>query len=102
MKTKNTYTKEMIKEILLKNYPILKKYKVKSIALFGSYVRGRQVKKSDIDLLVEFEEPTFDNYMGLLNDLENIFQKKIDLVHIKALKERIKPYILKDAEWLEK
>ena len=62
MKTKNTYTKEMIKGILLKNYPVLKKYKVKSIALFGSYVRNKQIKRSDIDLLVEFEEPTFDNY----------------------------------------
>ena len=102
MKAKNTYTKEMIKDILLKNYPILKKYKVKSIALFGSYVRGKQVKKSDIDLLVEFEEPTFRNYMGLLSDLENIFHKKIDLVCRDALKERIKPYILREAEWIEK
>ena len=102
MKTKNTYTKEMIKEILLKNYPVLKKYKVKSIALFGSYVRDQQIKKSDIDLLVEFEEPTFRNYMALLSELENIFHKKIDLVCRDALKEKIKPYILKEAEWIEK
>lgn len=94
-------TKQEIKKIILENKEILKKYKVKSIALFGSCVRDEQMKRSDIDFLVEFIEPTFDNYIGLLSDLKKIFHRKVDLVSIKALRERIKPYILRDAEWLK-
>ncbi len=47
-----------IKKILLEHKQELKeKYKVKSIAIFGSYARGEQTEKSDIDILVEFYEP---------------------------------------------
>jgi len=49
-------TKEDIKSVLAANIEILKKYKVKSISLFGSYVRNEQKDDSDIDFLVEFGE----------------------------------------------
>jgi predicted nucleotidyltransferase len=32
--------------------------------LFGSFVRGEETKESDIDILVEFEDPTFRNFMN--------------------------------------
>jgi len=48
-------TKEEIIDIILKNKKILKKYKVKSISLFGSYVRNEQKEDSDVELLVEFK-----------------------------------------------
>ena len=102
MKAKNNLTKKQIKDTLLEKQDILYNYKVKSIALFGSYIRNEQGKNSDVDLLLEFEKSTFDNYIGLLSDLKKIFHRRIDLVSIKALKERIKPYILKDAEWIKK
>lgn len=95
-------TKEEIKEKILKHKEILNKYNVKSIALFGSFVRSQQIKGSDIDFLIEFQEPTFDNYIGLLSELKRLFHRKVDLVSIKALKERIKPYILAEAEWLKR
>jgi uncharacterized protein len=94
-------TRVKIKSLIIRNRQILKKYNVDSIALFGSFSRNNQVKSSDIDLLVDFNEPTYDNYVGLKSDLEDIFKRKVDLVNVKALKERIKPYILKDATWLE-
>jgi uncharacterized protein len=94
-------TRVKIKSLIIRNRHILKKYNVDSIALFGSFARNNQVKSSDIDLLVDFNEPTYDNYVGLKGDLEDIFKRKVDLVNVKALKERIKPYILKDAIWLE-
>ena len=55
-----------------------KKYNVKSIALFGSYVRGENNKDSDIDLLVEFEDHAdlFD-LTGLANFLENKLQHSV-------------------------
>lgn len=94
-------TKQEIKKIIIKNITVLKKYDVKSIALFGSFVRGEQKKNSDIDILVLFRRPSFNNYMGLSADLDKLLHRKIDLVSVKALKQRIKPYILKEAEWLK-
>jgi predicted nucleotidyltransferase len=48
---------EDIKKKLVEIKPILReKYKVKEIGIFGSYVKGRQRKRSDIDILVDFEE----------------------------------------------
>jgi predicted nucleotidyltransferase len=51
--------------LLKEHKALLKKFKVKRIGLFGSYVRGEQKKDSDIDFLVEFEELNFDDFMDL-------------------------------------
>ncbi|MCM8809854.1 MAG: nucleotidyltransferase family protein, partial [Candidatus Omnitrophica bacterium] len=69
---------EEIKNILKKHLPELrKKFGIKELGIFGSYVRSEQSEKSDIDILVEFEEgcETFDNYMGLKFFIEDLFQK---------------------------
>jgi len=102
-------TKEKIKQTLFKHKSLLKKYHVKSIALFGSSVRGEGKKGSDIDLLVEFDENAFgknfegyyDNYIGLLNAFKKIFKKKIDLVTSDMISPYIKPYVVKEAEFFE-
>lgn len=75
---------------------ITKRFNVKEVGIFGSCVKGKAKKGSDIDILVEFEEghKTFDNYMELKFFLEELFNCKIDLVLKSALKEEIKPYIL--------
>jgi len=74
---------------------------VKRIGLFGSYVRGEERKKSDIDILVEFEKgkKTFDNYMGLALFLEDLLSLKVDLVIRENIKTLLKPYILKKVEY---
>ena len=94
-------TKEEIKRILSKNKEILKKYKVKSIALFGSYVRNEQRQDSDIDLLVEFEEPTYDNFIHLVFTLEDLLKKEVTLVPKDSLSPYIEPYVEKEAEQIE-
>lgn len=91
-------TKEEIKKTVLDNKAILDRYKVAYIALFGSYARNEQTQKSDIDFLIEFEEPTFRNYVGLQSEFRKIFGKKTDIVCRDALKQRIKTYILAEAE----
>jgi len=91
-------SKEEILSILkkLKN-EIQSKYKVKSIGLFGSYINNMQKEKSDIDLLVEFEEDAdLLHYMGLLLFLEENFNKKVDLVSKFALKEELREHILEE------
>ena len=71
--------KEIIK-ILEKHRDVLLKYKVKRIGLFGSFVRGEQSLKSDIDFFVDFEEPSFDNFMGLSYFLEELFGRKVEIL----------------------
>ena len=69
------------------------RFSVKKIGLFGSYARGEQGKASDIDFLVEFDEPSFDHYMDLKFFLENLLKANVDLVMADTLKPRLKPYI---------
>ncbi|HII59972.1 TPA: nucleotidyltransferase family protein [Methanocaldococcus jannaschii] len=71
-----------IKEILRKHKKELKEnYKVKSIAIFGSYARGEQKETSDIDIMVEFyETPDYLKFFELEDYLENILNIKVDLI----------------------
>ncbi len=89
---------EEIEEIKKKVIPILKEHKVTKAGIFGSYARGEQHKKSDVDLLVEIN----DNEMGLLefirlkNLVEKAIKKKVDLVEYSCIKKEIKENILSD------
>lgn len=97
-------TADDILRILRDNMDQIKKFGVKRIGLFGSYVEKRQRKESDIDILVEFEEgkKTFDNYMELKFFLEDLFKYKIDLVIADALKPDLKATILGSVKYATK
>ncbi|HHT9133045.1 MAG TPA: nucleotidyltransferase family protein [Candidatus Tripitaka californicus] len=91
---------EEVKDILARNKGALReRFKVKELGIFGSFVKGRQRKRSDIDVLVVFEEgyKTFDNYMDLKFFLEGILDAKVDLVLKNTLREEIKEHILSEA-----
>jgi len=94
-------TKEDIKKTLSANREILKKYKVKSLALFGSYVRNEQREDSDIDFLVEFDDLTYDNFINLVFALEDLFQKKVNLIPEGGLSPYIAPYVRQEMEKIE-
>ena len=72
------------------------KYLLKSIALFGSYARGEQTQESDIDVLVEFSEPVGFEFIDLLEELEKIFNQKVDLVSKRGIKSHYLPDIEDD------
>ena len=93
-------SKHFIKRTLADNRETLRKFGVKQIGLFGSYVNGTAHATSDIDLLVELERLTFHDYMGLVLFLEDLFEKKVDLVTAKSVKPRLKPYIEKEVEYV--
>ncbi len=95
-------TKEEILKILRNEIPNLKeKFNVKTIALFGSYARGEQTEKSDIDLLVEFEKPTdFFKLIELEEYLSELLKTKVEVVTPDAIKERLKPYIMRDLAYV--
>ena len=79
----------------------LKDKGVKKIGLFGSYSKGTQKKKSDIDFLVTFEkEDLGKNYFKVLFYLEDLFKKKIDLVAIQSLRPEL-AYIKKEAIYVK-
>ena len=91
-------TLEEIKTILTEHKGELRqKYRVKEIGIFGSFVKGRQRKRSDIDILVEFDEPvTLFEFMDLEEFLGKILETRVDLVSKGALKPRIGENILKE------
>ena len=95
-------TKEDIKRVLLSNKKILKKYKVNKIGIFGSFATGRTKKKSDVDLLVEFEHmiDLFD-FVHLNDEIQQILKSKVDLVTPDTIKPYIKLKIMKEVEWVE-
>jgi len=101
IKTRKELTDKEIISLLKKHKDLLKKYKVKRIGLFGSYVRGEQKRYSDIDFLVEFKEANFDNFMGLIFGLETIFGKKVELITNGSLSPYIEPYVEKEVKWYE-
>jgi predicted nucleotidyltransferase len=75
---------------------------VNRIGLFGSYVRNEQTPHSDIDILVDFspEKENYDNFMALYDYLENLFDKKIEVVTVNGLSPYIKPYILNEVAYV--
>lgn len=94
-------TKKEILKKLEENKKRIERYGIKKIGVFGSYVRDEQKKKSDIDIIVEFEEDkiSFDNYIHLKFFIEDLLKKKIDLVIVDDIKPRLKPYILKEVKY---
>jgi len=74
-----------------------RKYGVKSIGVFGSFVRGTVKRDSDIDILVEFEKPIgMFKFLELEEYLSKLCNRKVDLVSKKALKPNIGKHILRE------
>ncbi len=89
---------EEIKEVLSSEKALLtKNYGVREIGIFGSFVRGDARKKSDLDVLVEFENPiSLLEFIGLEEYLSERLGMKVDLVMKSALKPSIGKNILKE------
>ena len=75
--TKNDILEKLTQE---KSY-IQNTFEVDKIGLFGSYAKDKQTENSDIDIYVEFKNKTFKNISGLWVFLEELYNKKIDLMH---------------------
>jgi predicted nucleotidyltransferase len=89
-----------IRQSLREHLPELRaRYGVRSLGLFGSYVRGEQEASSDLDILVEYDSPpTFFEFIDLEDHLREIVGVKVDLVMKSALKPRIGERILSELE----
>lgn len=77
---------------------VLKKYPITKAALFGSYARNEANKSSDIDLLIESDQPiTLFDVLRLEKELSEVTSRKIDIVEFSAIKKSIRANVLKDA-----
>lgn len=93
---------EEIKEIIQKHKGEFKEqYGLKEIGVFGSYVRGEQNEKSDIDILVELEKPMgFVKFFKLENALSQLLGAPVEMVTKKALKPHIGKRILQEVRYV--
>ena len=97
MSGKTMKTLDEIKSVLAQyKEELADRYKVSRIGIFGSYIRGEQREKSDLDILVEFREPIGLEFIELAEFLENILGVKVDLVSKGAVKPNRWRYIEKD------
>lgn len=74
----------------------LRGFGVTRIGLFGSFLKRADTPESDLDFLVSFSKPTYDNYIELKFLLEKLFGRKADLVVESALKPALR-YVKKEA-----
>jgi hypothetical protein len=75
-------------------------FSVKEIGLFGSFSDDEQNKESDIDILVEFYKPIGWKFFSLEKYLEDVLNRKVDLVTKKALKKQLREKILNQTLFL--
>ena len=92
---------DIIKVIRGRKTVLASRYGVRRLGLFGSYVKNQQRKKSDIDLLVQFDRDIdlFD-FIDLREYLETQLNAKVDLVMESALKPNIGKRILQEVEYV--
>ncbi|PQP33148.1 nucleotidyltransferase [Desulfobacteraceae bacterium SEEP-SAG10] len=69
------------------------RFTVQRIGVFGSFAKGDEGPESDVDIIVELAEPTFDHYMDLKFRLEEVLKRPVDLVMADTVKPRLKPII---------
>ena len=96
MKVKKTgkVLQEIIQVLKEHQEELKETYKVKRLKIFGSYAKNKQTEKSDLDLMVSFEEtPTLLEFIDLKEYSEGITGIKVDLVTEDGISPYIKPYI---------
>ena len=91
------HSKEAILQLIHEHKDEMKlRFTVRRVGLFGSYSRDAARIDSDIDILVELNDPTFDHYMELKFYLEDLLGTTIDLILADDLKPRLLPYVEQD------
>ncbi|MDM7202671.1 MAG: nucleotidyltransferase family protein [Thermodesulfobacteriaceae bacterium] len=94
----NKQLSEIMEELKLLKEEIRERYKAEVIGIFGSYVRGEQKKRSDLDVLVKFYKgATLFDFVGLANFLEEkLGIKKVDVVPYDTVRQELKERIFRE------
>jgi predicted nucleotidyltransferase len=104
-KTKERYkmlsSKEIKERLNEHKEELYKKYRIKEIGIFGSFVRNEQKKRSDLDILVEFEEvPDLLRFIEIERYLGRLLRKKVDLVEKTSIRPQLEEIILKEVVYI--
>ncbi|MBF0539560.1 MAG: nucleotidyltransferase family protein [Nitrospirae bacterium] len=102
LKRKPSNLHEVINVLKEHKDTLVNRFGVTDIAVFGSYVRNEQRKRSDIDILVELKQEyeTFNNYMELIFFLEKKMRGKVDVVMKEGIRKELKSIILQEAVYV--
>lgn len=99
MNQDNTTSAVVASEVHQKIIDILRAHGAEYIALFGSTARGEARPDSDLDVLVRFNENeniSLLDHIGIMHEIEDAIQKKVDLVTERSLKKTIAPFVKND------
>ena len=91
-----------MREVIEKNKPKLAaSYGIRSLGVFGSFARGEQRSRSDVDILVEFDEvPGLLQFVRIEEHLRRLLGRKVDLVRKEGLRPELKDHILREVVYL--
>jgi hypothetical protein len=94
-------TKADVLQVIAEHQQQIRALGVKRCGLFGSFVREQPTATSDVDILVEFDtgKKNFSNFMQLTFLLEDLLDRKVDLVTLESLSPYIGPHILREVEY---
>ena len=94
--------KKDITDIIASNNAQIADFGAKSLGLFGSFVRDQATIESDIDLIVEFlpDQKNYDNFIKLVYFLEDVFDRKVELITKASLSKHLKPHVDKTVEYV--
>jgi len=96
-----TEVKKLIRRLQAEKDTLRERFGIKSIGVFGSYIRNEQKKSSDLDVLVEFSKPIgLFKFVELENYLSDELGVKVDLVMKSSLKPYIGKVILREVQYI--
>jgi len=82
---------------------VVLKYRVREIGIFGSFVRGEQKRRSDVDILVEFDQRNMPGLLKLIEMemyLERLLRKRVDVVIKSGIRPELRKGILKEVVYI--
>ena len=84
-------------EIREKILPVLRRHGIKRAGMFGSFVRGEATPESDVDILVELDsQASLFDFIGIKLELEEVLERRVDLVQYAAIKPLLRDRILSE------
>jgi uncharacterized protein len=89
--------RDKVISLLREHQPEMRVFKIQELSIFGSVARNQETPQSDVDILVKFDGPaTYDTYMELKFYLEELLNRKVDLITVDAVRKEIKEFVEKD------
>lgn len=89
----NESNNNIVMELTAMRRELSDRFTVKRIGVFGSCARGDDGPRSDVDIIVDLAEPTFDHFMDLKFRLEDVLNRPVDLVMADTIKPRLRAII---------